>query len=188
MATMFSIYLFLLITLVTIATSTPTNFIKSSCSTTLYPTLCVESLSVYASKIQQDPHQLVQTALSLSLNRTQTTKAFVRKCKYFKNLKPRVYAAIHDCVEVIGDGVDRLSSSLKELKLCKIKSQDFNWHISNVETWVSSALTDGSTCSDGFGGKALDGRIKSSIRSRMVDVAQVTSNALSLINQYAANH
>ncbi|XP_058721951.1 21 kDa protein-like [Vicia villosa] len=188
MATKFFL-LVLLISLLSIATSsTPTNFIKSSCSTTQYPTLCVESLSIYASKIQQDPHQLVQTALSLSLNRTQTTKAFVRKCKYFKNLKPRVYGAIHDCVEVMSDGVDRLSSSLEELKLCKINGQDFNWHISNVETWVSSALTDGSTCSDGFGGKALDGRIKNSIRSRIVDVAQVTSNALALINQYAANH
>jgi len=60
--------------------------------------------------------------------------------------------------------------------------------MSNVETWVSSALTDESTCGDGFAGKALDGRIKASIRARMVSVAQVTSNALSLINQYAANH
>jgi hypothetical protein len=49
-------------------------------------------------------------------------------------------------------------------------------------------LTDESTCSDGFGGKALDGKLKTSIRSRMVNVAQVTSNALSLINQYATNH
>ncbi|KAK2385838.1 21 kDa protein [Trifolium repens] len=180
--------LFLFLTLLTIVTSTPASFIKSSCSTTSYPTLCVESLSSYASTIQQDPHQLVQTALSLSLNKTQSTKTFVVKCKSFKNLKPREYAALHDCVEEITDSVDRLSRSLKELKLCKISGQDFNWHISNVETWVSSALTDESTCSDGFGGKALDGRMKASIRSRMVNVAQVTSNALSLINQYATNH
>jgi len=183
-----NVLLFLLLTLLSIATSTPTNFIKSSCSTTSYPTLCVESLSVYATTIQQDPHQLVQTALSISLNKTQSTKGFVTKCKKFKGLKPREYAALHDCVEEITDSVDRLSRSLKELKLCKINGQDFNWHISNVQTWVSSAMTDASTCSDGFGGKALDGRMKTSIRSRMVNLAQVTSNALSLINQYGTNH
>ncbi|KAK7334492.1 hypothetical protein VNO80_26249 [Phaseolus coccineus] len=168
--------------------SNPTNFIKSSCSATQYPALCVESLSVYAAAIQQDPHQLVQTALSLALNRTESTKTFVAKCTKFRGLKPREYAALKDCVEEISDGVDRLSRSLKELKLCKLKGQDFDWHMSNVETWVSSALTDESTCGDGFAGKALSGKIKDAIRGKMVNVAQVTSNALSLINQYAAKH
>ncbi|KAL5078391.1 hypothetical protein RYX36_017375 [Vicia faba] len=170
------------------ATSTPTSFITSSCSTTPYPTLCVESLSVYATTIQQDPHQLVQTALSLSLNKTQSTKGFVTMCNTFKNLKPIEYVALHDCAEEISDSVNRLSRSLNELKLCKINGQDFNWHISNVETWVSSALTDETTCGEGFGAKALDGRIKASIKSRMVNVAKFTSNALSLIDQYAAKH
>ncbi|XP_027332516.1 21 kDa protein-like [Abrus precatorius] len=168
--------------------ASPSNFIKSSCSTTQYPALCVESLSVYATTIQQDPHQLVQTALSVSLNRTESTKAFVTKCNKFRGLKPREYAALHDCAEEISDSVDRLSRSLKELKLCNVKGEDFNWHISNVETWVSSALTDESTCSDGFAGNALNGKIKASIRAKMVNVAQVTSNALALINQYAAKH
>lgn len=72
--------------------------------------------------------------------------------------------------------------------MCTIKGEDFTWHISNVETWVSSALTDESTCSDGFAGNAMNGKIKTSIRARMVNIAQVTSNALSLVNQYAANH
>ncbi|CAI8595802.1 unnamed protein product [Vicia faba] len=150
MATKFTL-IFLLLTLFSIATSTPTT-------------------------------------LSLSLNNTQSTKGFVTMCKSFKNLKPREYAALHDCAEEISDSVDRLTRSLKELKLSKINGQDFNWHISNVETWVSSALTDETTCGDGFAGKTLDGKIKASIRSRIVNVAQVTSNALSLINQYAANH
>nr|AFK45022.1 unknown [Lotus japonicus] len=171
-----------------LTTANPTNFIKSSCSTTQYPTLCVESLSAYATTIQQDPHQLVQTALSLTLNRTQSTKAFVSRCKNFRGLKPKEYAALHDCSEEISDSVDRLSRSLKELKMCTIKGEDFTWHISNVETWVSSALTDESTCSDGFAGNAMNGKIKTSIRARMVNIAQVTSNALSLVNQYAANH
>ncbi|XP_054812813.1 21 kDa protein-like [Prosopis cineraria] len=169
--------------------ATPSSFLKSSCSTTTYPSVCVESLSAYASTIQQDPHQLVQTSLSLSLNTTLSTKAFVAKLNKFRGLKSKENQALHDCLEEIGDSVDRLSRSIKELKLCvKSKGQDFAWHISNVETWVSSAITDESTCTDGFAGKALNGRIKSSIRTRMLRVAQVTSNALSLINHYASKH
>ncbi|XP_028797337.1 21 kDa protein-like [Neltuma alba] len=178
----------LLCVLAVAAASSPSNFIKSSCSTTTYPSLCFKSLSDYASTIQQDPHQLVQTALSLSFNKTAETRAYVSKLRYISGLKPRELAALQDCIEEMANSVDRLGRSLKELKLCKPKSQDFSWHMSNVETWVSSALTDESTCSDGFAGKALNGRIKASIRSRMVNVAHVTSNALSLINKYASGN
>ncbi|KAI4332634.1 hypothetical protein L6164_017526 [Bauhinia variegata] len=188
MAKAFSLILLLSLFCIAAIAAAPSNFIKSSCSTTQYPALCVESLSVYASTIQQNPHRLVQTALSLSLNKTLSTQSFVSKLNKFKGLKSREYAALRDCFEEISDGVDRLSRSLKELKLCNVKGEDFTWHISNVETWVSAALTDESTCTDGFAGKALNGRIKNSVRARVINVAQVTSNALALINQYASNH
>ena len=180
---LFSVFYVLGTSNFTIASSL--NFIKSSCSTTQYPSLCFKSLSVYASTIQRNPYKLVQTALSLSLNRTTSTKSFVSKLNKFKGLKAREYTALDDCLEEISDSVDRLNRSLEELNLCNKKGEDFRWHISNVETWVSAALTDESTCTDGFAGKALNGRIKTSIRARMVNVAQVTSNALSLVTMYA---
>ncbi|KAK9292331.1 hypothetical protein L1049_020297 [Liquidambar formosana] len=169
--------------------SAATNFIKASCSTTRYPALCVQSLSVYASAIQQSPRQLAQTALSVSLARAQTTKTFVSKVTKFKGLKKREIEAVKDCLEEMGDTVDRLSKSVKELNnIGKSKGQDFLWHMSNVETWVSAALTDENTCVDGFAGRALDGKVKAAIRARVVNVAQVTSNALALVNKFAEKH
>ncbi|XP_054815525.1 21 kDa protein-like [Prosopis cineraria] len=168
--------------------SSTSNFIKTSCSTTTYPPLCLKSLSDYATTIQQDPYKLVQTALSFSLNKTVETRAFVSKLRSVSGLKPRDLTALRDCTEEMADSVDRLGRSLKELKLCKPKSEDFTRHMSNVETWVSSALTDESACRYGFAGKALNGRIKASIRARMVNVAHVTSNALFLINKYASGN
>ncbi|KAG7986613.1 hypothetical protein I3843_03G090500 [Carya illinoinensis] len=165
------------------------NFIKASCSATTYPALCVQSLSAYAAEIQQNPRQLAQTALSVSLSSAQSTRTFVSKLKKFKGLKNKEYEAIADCLDEMGDTVDRLGQSIKELKnIGKAKGQEFVWHMSNVETWVSAALTDENTCVDGFAGKALDGKIKASIKARIVKVAQVTSNALSLINHYASKH
>ena len=90
-------------------------------------------------------------------------------------------------MEEVGDTVDRLNKSVEELKRVSGSKKDFQWHISNVETWVSAAMTDENTCSDGFAGSALNGRIKSSVRGRIVDVTRVISNALSLINKYAEN-
>ncbi|XP_030933155.1 21 kDa protein-like [Quercus lobata] len=166
-----------------------TSFIKSSCSSTTYPAVCVKTLSAYASAIQQSPRQLAHTALSVSLSKCQSTKTFVSKMTKMKGLKSREYEAVKDCLEEMGDTVDRLSKSIHELKhIGQAKGQDFLWHMSNVETWVSAALTDENTCLDGFSGKALDGKVKASIKAQVVNVAQVTSNALALVNSYASKH
>ena len=122
----------------------------------------------------------------MSLSKAQSTRTFVYKLTQFKGLKPREVAAIKDCLEEVDDTVDRIGKSIKELKsMGKGSRQEVEWHLSNIETWVSAALTDENTCVDGFAGKALNGKIKSSIKARIVNVAQVTSNALALINKFA---
>ena len=166
-----------------------TGFIRASCRATEYPAVCFQSLSAYATVIQNSPHQLAQTALSVSLARAQSMKGFVKKLTKFKGLKAREYEAIRDCLDEMGDTVDQVSRSIQELKyLVKGKGKDFLWHMSNVETWVSAALTDENSCLDGFAGRAMDGKIKASVKAWVTHVAQVTSNALALINQFAAKY
>lgn len=89
----------------------------------------------------------------------------------------------------MGDTADRLSKSVRELKNTgRASGPDFIWHMSNVETWVSAALTDDNTCLDGFSGRVLNGKIKDSVRARVTNLVQVTSNALALVNSFAAKH
>ncbi|KAI7728056.1 hypothetical protein M8C21_015011 [Ambrosia artemisiifolia] len=165
------------------------SFIKSSCATATYPALCEQSLSPFAKTIQTSPAQLARTALAVSLKRSQSTQAYLNKLKKVNGLKPRERSAIGDCLEEVNDSLDRVSKSIKELKNCDgVKGQEFIWHMSNVQTWVSSALTDENTCMDGFGGKAMEGRVKSSVRSHITSVAHVTSNALALVNNFAQKH
>ncbi|XP_059643443.1 21 kDa protein-like [Cornus florida] len=166
-----------------------TNFIKASCRATRYPALCVQYLSIYATKIQQSQRQLAQTALSVSLSRARSATAFVAKMTRVSGIKPREYQAVKDCVDNMGDTVYQLSKSIKELgHMGRASGQDFTWHMSNVQTWVSAALTDENTCVDGFGGRAMNGNVKASIKNRVTRVAQLTSNALALVNRFAAKH
>ncbi|KAI3808878.1 hypothetical protein L1987_24841 [Smallanthus sonchifolius] len=165
------------------------SFIKSSCATATYPALCEESLSPFANTIKTSPAQLAHTALAVSLKRSQSTKAYLNKLKRFKGLKPRERAAIGDCLEVVSESLDRVGKSMQELKKYeRAKGQEFIWHMSNVQTWVSSALTDENTCMDGFGGRAMEGRIKTSVRAQITSVARVASNALALVNNFAHKH
>ncbi|XP_047325015.1 pectinesterase inhibitor 11-like [Impatiens glandulifera] len=166
-----------------------TSFIQVSCRATTYPTVCVQSLAGYASTIQKSHRKLAHTALSVSLEQAQSTRAFVNKLTKFKGLKSKEIEAIQDCLEEMNDSVDRISQSVQELKTIgssRGQSQDFFWHMSNVQTWVSAALTDDTTCMDGFSDKGFNPRIKASIKTRVTNTAQLTSNALSLINHFAA--
>ncbi|KAL0891015.1 hypothetical protein Bca101_014998 [Brassica carinata] len=167
-----------------------TEFVKASCETTTYPELCFQSLSSYASEIKKRPLQLAETALAVSMARAKSAKTYISDMTDYKGITKRQHEAVLDCVEEMGDTVDRLSKSLKELKSLEEgeREEDFWFCLSNVRTWTSAALTDETTCLDGFGGKGMDGELKSLVRAHIVRVAQDTSNALALINVYASKH
>lgn len=172
-------------------TSSSINFIESSCRTTRYPTLCVKCLAAFANKIRHNENRLAQTALAVTLVRVRSTTVYVAKLTKARSIKRREYLAVKDCVETLGDSLEMLAQSMREMKQVgrSGRGQDeFLWRLSNVETWVSAALTDETTCLDGFDGKVMDGMVKSAIRRRVVHVARVTSNALALVNRFAARH
>ncbi|KAL0312808.1 UNVERIFIED_CONTAM: hypothetical protein Sradi_5680100 [Sesamum radiatum] len=137
--------------------------------------------------VQQSQRQLAQAALSVSLTRAQSAASFVSRLARIRGIKPMEYQAVKDCIQNMGDTVDQLSSSMKELGAMGA-GQDFDWRVSNVQTWVSAALTNENTCMDGFRGAAMDGNVKVAIRRRVLDCAQVTSNALALVNRFASRH
>ncbi|KAG4933133.1 hypothetical protein AAZX31_17G133000 [Glycine max] len=171
--------------------TTTTDFIKSSCKATRYPAACVQTLSGHASAIRQSEQQLAVTALSVSVSKTRSCASFVKRMGSVKGMKPREYNALRDCVENMNDSVDRLSQSVKELGLVMGKGKgkkDFTWHVSNVQTWVSAAITDQDTCLDGFDGPHVDANLRASVRPRVVDASQVTSNALALVNRFASKY
>ncbi|XVF10777.1 hypothetical protein REPUB_Repub07fG0212300 [Reevesia pubescens] len=160
------------------------EYIKSSCSTTTYPRLCYRSLSIYASKINTSPRLLVHTALNVTLQESKSTSRLMIKISRIHGLRPRVAGAMADCIEVIGDSVDELQQSIGELG--HISRSNFSLTMSDIQTWVSAALTDEDTCMDGFAGKAMNGDVKTMVRKRIVKIAHLTSNALALINNYAS--
>ena len=69
----------------------------------------------------------------------------------------------------------------------QLGSYDFELQISNIQTWVSAALTDDDTCVDGFDGRDMEGHVKATVRRHVLKVAHLTSNALALVNSYASS-
>ncbi|CAN1267192.1 Pectinesterase inhibitor 11 [Linum perenne] len=162
----------------TAAIPTAADFIKTSCAATSYPTLCIHTLTPYAPTIRTSTRRLAVTALSVSLSTAKSTKSYVSK---LQPSKPREAAAVKDCAEEIEDTVDRLTKSIKELKaMMEDSKMAFEMMISDVQTWVSAALTDESTCVDGFSGE-----VREVVRGKVERVVHLTSNGLALVNRYA---
>ncbi|XP_012486725.1 21 kDa protein [Gossypium raimondii] len=162
-----------------------TEYIRSSCTTTTYPRLCYRSLSIYASKINTSPRLIAHTALLVTFRASKSTSRLMRKIARTHRLKPRVAAAMADCIEVIDDSIDELQKSIGEI--VRIRRSNFVLIMSDLQTWVSAALTDEDTCMDGFSGRAMNGYAKMMVRKRIVKIAHLTSNALALINNYASS-
>ena len=68
------------------------------------------------------------------------------------------------------------------LVMSDLEGPDFDMEMINIRTWVSAALTDEDTCMDGFEENSMDAKVKDTIRSYIVTVAQLTSINLAFIN------
>ncbi|XP_057998864.1 pectinesterase inhibitor 7-like [Hevea brasiliensis] len=167
--------------------------IEASCRSTRYPALCIQYLSGFADSTIQNPQELAQAALSVSLYRARYTRSYMLKvATELKAKKAKEYQAIKDCLDQINDSVQQLSQSIRELRWLggheeAESSDDVFWHISNVETWTSAALTDATYCVDQFPGRKMS-KLKATIKGKVLNVAQATSNALALFHQYASRY
>lgn len=166
-----------------------TEFIRTSCQTTLYPDLCYHSLSGYASAVQQDPARLAGAAVWVSLTRASGTAIYLvgLSRQVSSGGDPRAAGALRDCLSVFGDAVEQMRGSLKQMRrLAGSRGGDeLRFEMSNVQTWMSAALTNEDTCTEGFKGVA-DGPVKMDVCERAAKVAEVTSNALALVNSYVS--
>ncbi|KAG8376260.1 hypothetical protein BUALT_Bualt09G0044700 [Buddleja alternifolia] len=151
------------------------DLVSKSCVHASYPDICIHTLSSYGGSAST-PRDLAQAAVRVSLAHLRSASDFLSK---LKSGGKREQGAVGDCVEQMGDSVEELSKTLAALQHLR-PGVDFRWQMSNVETWVSAALTNEDTCLDGF--KEIDGKVRSDVHRKITNVARVTSNALYLIN------
>ncbi|KAJ0896351.1 putative pectinesterase [Helianthus annuus] len=166
-------------------TSDDTEYIRSCCETTRYPDTCFATLSNYSGAVRHDSGRLATVAIHVALhNATHMARYVSNMSRQPDSGKTREFAALCDCESVFEDAVDQINKSIKEMRQLGWTGESVRFQLSNVQTWMSAALTNEDTCMDGFEGVA-DGGVKADVCGRVVAVEQVTSNALALVNRYA---
>ncbi|KAK6920288.1 Pectinesterase inhibitor domain [Dillenia turbinata] len=157
--------------------------VVASCKSTQYFSLCIESLSPRVNGTQPSPQDIAQAALSVSLAKARDARAYVTLvARRYSKMKGTDYQVVRDCLDQINDSVNQLSVSLAELQKMgqEGNNNNFLWHCSNVQTWISAALTDQSICVSGIPGRAFGHNMKAAVVGQVTDVAKATTNALAL--------
>ncbi|KAG9150245.1 hypothetical protein Leryth_009838 [Lithospermum erythrorhizon] len=157
-----------------------TNFIKTKCSTATYSTLCLKTLTPYASKVRTDTLTLCKTALNVAVQGASKASIAVSQLAKQRNISRLEAAAIKDCIEDMKDAVYELKQTVDAMGHLGDADKKFQW--ANAKTWASAAITDTDSCMDGFSGRKVSQNVKNKVRGNVQNVATLTSNALSLIN------
>ncbi|XP_071698718.1 pectinesterase inhibitor 9-like [Rutidosis leptorrhynchoides] len=167
-------------------------YVEQQCRPTLHNDLCIRTLLPFVSNTNTPtPQQLARISLTSCLIKARHTKAYVNIVaqEFNKAKNARYYEAVNDCLSQINDGVNQITQSVKEQKRMMHDGEEkFSWHESNVQTWVSTALTDVTTCLDMISDKAIGGKEKGAIKARFLNVKHLASNALALFNRFATRH
>ncbi|RYR69356.1 pectinesterase inhibitor 9-like [Arachis hypogaea] len=93
-------------------------------------------------------------------------------------------SVLADCRDNIDDTVDRLQQSAKQLaRLNGTRTVEERFEWDSIKTWMSAAITDEYTCTDGIGEMKVRVSLQKKIQSSIANVAWMNSNALALVNK-----
>nr|GMC68392.1 probable pectinesterase/pectinesterase inhibitor 34 [Ipomoea batatas] len=154
-------------------TARPTQAIARTCSRTRYPSVCVNALRDFPGALAASDADLVHISVNVTLQR------FGRALYMATDLSTLPMSALErsayeDCLELLDDSVELLSRSLTSVS--GGRAQD-------VHTWLSAALTNQDTCTEGL--LETNGPVKSQMSARLKNLSELVSNCLAI---FAAAH
>uniref|UniRef100_A0A0E0M636 Pectinesterase inhibitor domain-containing protein n=1 Tax=Oryza punctata TaxID=4537 RepID=A0A0E0M636_ORYPU len=194
--------------------STTTAFLRARCATTRYPDVCYDSLLPYASVFQTSHVKLAVAAADVAAAYLRAFSARIKdmllhhggvgagseEAAASSGGGARVDAALHDCASTISTAANLAKRSSAELTRLDANtastesstsataaggSRQARWQVSNAKTWLSAAMTNEGTCSDGFedaGAAATASPAGTEVTAGVASVTKHTSNALALVN------
>ncbi|XP_044501119.1 pectinesterase-like [Mangifera indica] len=150
----------------------------SACEGTLYPELCVSTLSSLPDLAFKSVHRLISATIDRTL---YEIRASYSNCtgirKKHKNLNILENRALTDCIELFDDTIAELTSALHDLSPRKTTSKQFQ----DLQTLFSGAMTNQDTCLDGFA--YSNGNVRDIIKYNLYNISRHVSNSLVMLKK-----
>ncbi|KAK6936691.1 Pectinesterase inhibitor domain [Dillenia turbinata] len=157
----------------------PTQAISWTCGKTLYPSLCINYLLDFPGSLSAEERDLVHISVNMTLQHFGKALYITSEISNLK-MDARVRSAYEDCIELLEDSVDALTRSLYSISPSSSAPSNGQQHGStqDVLTWLSAALTNQDTCTDGLG--EVSGPVKNQMEDRLRDLSELVSNCLAI--------
>ncbi|KAL9334632.1 hypothetical protein Peur_071813 [Populus x canadensis] len=153
----------------------PTQAISKACSKTRFPALCVSSLLDFPGSMTASESDLVHISFNMTLLHLDKALYLSSGISYV-NMETRERSAFDDCLELLEDSIDALTRSLSTVS----PSSGGGGSPEDVVTWLSAALTNQDTCSEGFEG--VNGTVKDQMTEKLKDLRELVSNCLAIFS------
>ncbi|CAN6836679.1 unnamed protein product [Brassica oleracea var. botrytis] len=158
------------------------RYIKNACSVTQNQQLCFRTLWPFAIVAKNNSSKWARASVAVTITDTKQILRLLLKTRS-SAVGKRERVALSDCRELFVDSLGNLYKSLAVLR--KLDADEFQQQMSDLATWLSSALTDEDTCLDGFEETSIRSSTVRMIRGRATRCMQLCSNALALLNKLA---
>ncbi|KAF3774781.1 putative pectinesterase/pectinesterase inhibitor 34 [Nymphaea thermarum] len=149
----------------------PSQEIVLACRQTLYPNLCIDSLVAYPGAQSAGKSDLVRISVNMTLQ--HVGRAFTGLTELAGVSMTRIARqAVDDCLELLANSVDQLSRSIAAVA-------DGRGGASDVMTWLSAALTNQDTCTEGMG-EGAEVSVRDRVAAELHSLEEIVSNCLAI--------
>ncbi|XP_030947045.1 pectinesterase-like [Quercus lobata] len=149
-----------------------------TCQGTLYPELCVSTLSSFPDLATKSLPQIISVTVNHTLSKVRVSSSNCTSIrKKLKNLDPLQKRALDDCLELFDDTMAQLKTTISDLSSKKLASK----HHNDLQTLLSAAMTNQYTCLDGFARSKAD--VREEIKNNLYNISQLMSNSLAILKK-----
>lgn len=155
---------------------------NSHCQDTLYPKLCISTLSLIPNLHKKSIPEIISSNVNVTMNEV---KSSAENCSnilhHMSKLDPIEKRALDDCIELLGDTtIDELQTTLNDLST-KNSSNSPLKHYNDLQTLLSGAMTNQDTCLEGI--HKSKHKLSQYIEKNLHTISHHMSNSLAMLKK-----
>lgn len=154
---------------------TPAASLTTLCGVTQYPSSCYSSLR---GSNTSDPEVIFKLSLRVAIDELSRLSKYPDEL-IAKTNDTRLKEALGVCKSVLDDAMDRLNDSVSSMEVRKEERQLTSSKIDDMQTWLSTTITDQETCLDAL--DELNSTITPQLRMKMQNSTEFASNSLAIV-------
>jgi len=151
---------------------------NSTCEGTLYPDLCVSTLTSFPDLTSKTIPQMICSVVNHTIYEVTLSSSncsgLRKKLPRLNNLERR---ALDDCLTLFDETVEELKTTVADLSQTTIGSKRHH----DSQTFLSGAMTNLYTCLDGFA--YSKGHVREKIEEGLLEISHLVSNSLAMLKK-----